>query len=166
MINEDRMAILEGEVYVLRDSGEIPEIALHSTLYFLTRDPEGPQMCLTEEELEMLQDAALERSREIVLRDLRPENRDLGIYRGLRRSIYNWQRMQDFCSRLGRDCSPFKETLRSFCIDFLNQELADVRSGERISSVNCTAEQLLDFTSDIDLSPDLLPAGWQDLCVQ
>ncbi len=166
MINEDRMAILEGEVYVLRDSGEIPEIALHSTLYFLTRDPEGPQMLLDEEELATLQDAALARSREIVLRDLDPANRDLGMYRGLRRSIYNWQRMQDFCQRIGRECSPFKETIRRTCVAFLEQELIDVRSGQRRSSVNCTGEQLLEFAGSIDLPSDMLPAGWQELCVR
>lgn len=164
MINEDRMAILEGEVYVLRDSGEIPEIALHSTLHFLTRDPEGPQMLLDGEELEMLQDAALDRSREIVLRDLDPANRDLAMYRGPRRSISNWQRMQDFCQRINRDCTRFNETVRRACIDFLTRELADVRGGTRTSSVNCTANQLLDFVGDLDLSPDLLPEGWQDLC--
>ncbi len=164
MINEDRMAILEGEVFMLHDSGEIPEIVLHSTLHFLTSDPEGPQMLLGGEELEMIQDAALERSREIVMRDLDPANRDLGVYRGLRRSIYNWQRMQDFCRRIDRDCSQFKETVRRACVDFVIRELADVRSGSRTSSVNCTANQLLEFADELDLSSGALPAGWQELC--
>ena len=164
MINEERMAILEEEIIILRDSGEIPEIAFHSTLHYLTEDTEGPAMVLTGEELELLQDAALSRYREIVLRDLNPENRDLGIYRGVRRSIYNWQRMQDFCKRIGRNCSFLKKTAGAALVRFLEQELADVRSGRRSSSVNCSAEQLLGFAVLLDVDPDSLPGDWQKLC--
>ncbi len=164
MINEERMAILEEEIIILRDSGEIPEIAFHSTLHYLTEDTGGPAMALTGEELELLQDAALSRYREIVLRDLNPENRDMGIYRGVRRSIYNWQRMQDFCKRIGRNCSFFKKTAGPALVRFLEQELADVRSGRRSSSVNCSAEQLLGFAALLDVDPDSLPGDWQKLC--
>ncbi len=164
MINEDRMAILEEETFILRDSGEIPEIAFHSTLHYLTDDEEGPAMLLTTEELQLLQDAALFRYREIVLRDIDPANRDLGLYRGPCRTIYNWQRMQDFCKRIGRDCSSFKEPVASALIRFLEQELIDTGSGSRTSSVNCSADWLMDFAARLDLSVDALPKGWQDLC--
>ena len=166
MINEDRMAILEGELFILRDSGEIPEIAFHSTLHYLTDDEDGPEMLLTAEEFELLQDAALYRCREIVLRDLDPAKRDLGIYRGVLRSTYNWQRMQDFCSRIGRDCSAFKDTVGLVLIEFLEQELVDVRSGSRISSVNCSVEKLLGFINVLDLAADSLPDDWQKLCLE
>ncbi|RUM40426.1 MAG: hypothetical protein DSY80_10245, partial [Desulfocapsa sp.] len=120
MNDDSRKEILEDEVLILRDSGEIPEIAYHATLYYLTKDENGPGLgVLNEEELALLQEAALERYQEIVLRDLDPDNRDLGIYRGIRRSIYNWQRMQDFCGRLGRNCSFFKETVAWALSDFL-----------------------------------------------
>ena len=164
MINEERRAILEEETFILRDSGEIPEIAFHSTLHYLTEDEEGPEMVLTSEELELLQDAALFRYREIVLRDLGPANRDLSIYRGVCRTIYNWQRMQDFCHRIGRDASSFKKTVGRAMVDFLVQELADVKNGSRISSVNCSVEQLLDLAASLDVSADSLPVGWRDLC--
>ena len=164
MINEGHMEILEEEIFILRDSGEIPEIAFHSTLHYLTEDEEGPKMLLTAEEVELLQDAALFRAREIVLRDLDPANRDLGIYRGVRRTIYNWQRLQDFCRRMGRDCSSFKATVGQALIDFLEQEVADIKSGSRTSSVNCSVEQLLGFAAILDVAVDSLPAGWQELC--
>lgn len=164
MTNEERIAILEEETFILRDSGEIPEIAFHSTLYYLSEDEEGPKMVLTSEELELLQNAALFRYREIVLRDLDPTNRDLSIYRGVCRTIYNWQRMQDFCNRIGRDASSFKKTVGLALLDFLVQELADVKNGNRISSVNCSVEQLLDLAAMLDVSADSLPADWQDLC--
>ena len=164
MTPEERTAILEEETLILGDSGEIPEIAFHSTLHYLTEDEQGPEMVLTSEELELLQDAALFRYREIVLRDLDPANRDLGIYRGVRRTIYNWQRMLDFCNRIGRDASSSKKTVGKALADFLAKELADVKKGDRISSVNCTVQQLLGFAAMLDVSPDSLPAGWQNLC--
>ena len=164
MIMNDRAAILEEEIYILRDSGEIPEIAYHSTLYYLTGDPQGPQMALTDEELAQLQDAALHRYREIVLRDLKPENRDLGLYRGVRRTLYNWQRMQDFCGRIGRNCASFQKPVGRALITFLKQELADVRAGERNSSVNCSVERIEELAGLLGLDSADLPAGWQALC--
>ena len=165
MINDGRMEILEDEVLILRDSGEIPEIAYHATLYYLTEDEEGPGLDpLSAEELALLQEAALFRYQQIVLRDLDPDNRDLGIYRGIRRTIYNWQRMQDFCRRLGRDCSFFKKTAAQALLNFLTRELDDVINRGRTSAVNCSAERIVAFADVLDISPDTLPTGWQELC--
>ena len=165
MNNDERMAILEDEVLLLRDSGEIPEIAYHAALYYLTEDKEGPGLAaLSEQELALLQDAALDRYQEIVLRDLDPDNRDLGIYRGIRRSVYNWQRMQDFCSRLGRDCMFFKKTVARALSEFLDREVADVTSKYRASSVNCSVEQLTGFAAALDCPLERLPDSWRQLC--
>jgi len=164
MTDEKRIAILEEETFILRDSGEIPEIAFHSTLHYLTEDEEGPEMVLTGDELKLMQDAALFRYREIVLRDLDPANRDLSIYRGVCRTIYNWQRMQDFCNRIGRDASSFKKTVGQALVDFLVQELTDVKNGSRMSSVNCSVAKIVEFAASLDLSTDSLPVGWKDLC--
>jgi len=164
MTDEERIAILEEETFILRDSGEIPEIAFHSTLHYLTEDEEGPEMVLTGDELKLMQDAALFRYREIVLRDLDPANRDLSIYRGVCRTIYNWQRMQDFCNRIGRDASSFKKTVGQALVDFLVQELTDVKNGSRMSSVNCSVAKIVEFAASLDLSTDSLPVGWKDLC--
>ncbi len=166
MNDEERREILEEEGYILRDSGEIPEIAYHSTLYYLSRDPDGPRLLLTEKELEPLQEAALYRYREIVLRDITHENRDVAIFRGLRRTIYNWQRMEDFCKRINGDCGDFQAVVVRTLLDFLERELRDVISGSRKSSVNCTAEQLLEFASLLEVSVEALPAGWEQLCKQ
>ena len=164
MIIDDRAAILEEEIYILRDSGEIPEIAYHSTLHYLTEDPEGPRMILDREELKQLQDAALHRYREIVLRDLDPDNRDLGMYRGVRRTLYNWQRMEDFCTRIQRDCSSFKQVVATALHDFLVRELADVEQGRRQSCVNCPAAKIRELAALVDLPPENLPRGWEHLC--
>ena len=166
MNRQERAALLEDELLILADSGEIPEIAYHSTLHFLTEDQDGPQLTLSQEELQPLQEAALLRYQEIVLRDITPNNRDLTMYRGIRRSIYNWQRMQDFCTRCGRDGLLFKETVARTLVAFLDQELADVRSKQRLSSLNCTAEELVAFAAALDIAPNTLPADWQQLCTE
>lgn len=163
---DERSLLLEEELLIVRHSGEIPEIALHSTLYYLQNDPEGPQIELNTEELMALQEATLERSKEIVLRDLNPKNRDLGIYRGIRRSIYNWHRLQAFCRRSGCDCPEFQRTVVDAVRAFLLRELQDVESGERVTSVNCRIDELVDFVRALDCDPETLPSGWQTLCLE
>lgn len=164
-MEEERTLLLEEEYLIVRHSGEIPEIALYSTLYYLSEDPEGPHILLNNEELAALQDGALKRSREIVLRDLDPANRDLSLYRGVRRSQYNWRRHQAFCERIGRDGDGFKAIVRAALLDFLSRELEDVDSGSRTSSINCTAEELAEFVAELDCSPENLPAGLHKLCL-
>ncbi len=163
MNSAERKAILADEILIVRNSGEIPEITYHGSLYYLQEDKDGPGLRLTDEEICALQEAALERYEEIVLRDLMPENRDKAIYRGLRRSVYNWQRMQDFCRRIGRDCSAFGPVVSRRLQAFLEQELADTRSGRRKTSVNCSVADLQGFCAALAMDLDELPAGWQNL---
>ncbi len=163
-MEEERTLLLEEEYLIVRHSGEIPEIALYSTLYYLSEDPDGPHILLNNEELAGLQDGALKRSREIVLRDLDPANRDLSLYRGVQRSLYNWRRHQAFCERIDRDCDGFKAVVRAALFDFLSREIEDVDSGNRCSSINCSVAELAAFTTELDCSPDDLPAGWHELC--
>jgi hypothetical protein len=158
MTEQDRRSLVEDELFLLRDSGELPEIAYHSSLYYLTEDQDGPSLILREDELRLLQEAALERCREIVLRDLLPENRDLSLYRGLRRSIFNWRRYGTFCQRIDqRQDDAFKERVAQALVRFIRQEAADVEEGYRESSVNCTTEDLLVFAEEVGVS-SLSPA--------
>ena len=153
MIEQDRRSIVEDELFLLRDSGELPEIAYHSSLYYLTEDQDGPGLFLSEGEKRLLQEAALERCQQIVLRDLVPDNRDLGIYRGPQRSIYNWQRYCRFCQRVDqRQDDAFKERVAQALVRFIRQEAVDVEEGYRVSSVNCTTEDLLAFADEVGVS--------------
>jgi len=160
---KNRKIFLEEETIIVRNSGEIPEIALHSSLFFLTEDKEGPHLTLQKNELKVLYDAADSRYKEIVLRDLDPDNRDLTIYRGLARTIANWSRYQDFCRRIDRDCSEFKSTVRQKLFHFLICEYNDVMAGNRPSSVNCSRNDLLKFLEQMELDSSSLPDGWLDL---
>lgn len=164
MTRDDREAILEEEVIILRDSGEIPEIALHSTIYYLEEDEEGPKISLYEEELHRLYDAALERAREIVLRDLNPDNRGLRIYRGPARSIVNWRRLQSFCKRIDKKCPGFNETVSRAFLSFLQTECNDVRLTNCSSSVNCSVDEIILFCDELNIDTDFLPSGWTELC--
>ena len=164
MTREDRGAILEEEIIILRNSGEIPEIALHSSLYYLEEDNEGPQINLQEEELHLLYDAALERAQEIVLRDLDPANRNLSIYRGPARSITNWYRLKSFCKRINRTCPGFDKTVSSEFFNFLQKECEGVKRQERPSSVNCSVKEIELFCAELHISPKDLPEGWTGLC--
>ena len=166
MNREVRARILEDEVLIVRHSGEIPEITYHATVHYLCSDPSGPGMTLAREELLILQDAALARAREIVLRDLDPDNRDLSIYRGLKRTIYNWQRLLAFAERLNRSEKDFREKVRQALRIFLESEWLDVTSGRRTSSVNCTAKELAGFAAALGVTTDELPEGWQALCLE
>lgn len=164
MKQDERESILDEEVIILRNSGEIPEIALHSTLYYLEEDENGPRISLREEELEILYEAALERARKIVLRDLDPDNRDLRMYRGPARSIVNWQRLQNFCRRINRETPGFDKIVSRALVSFLRREMKDVGAAVRVSSVNCSRRQMLSFVAELGLDADFLPAGWQALC--
>lgn len=143
---QERAELLAEEALIIRHSGEIPEIAFHGSLHYLGQDPQGPGLILTDEEISLLRREALARYREIILRDLDPENRDKSIYRGLKRCICNWQRLGKFCRRQSMAVS---ETLRlevALALDlFLRREEEEVRAGLRASSINCGPEELRDF---------------------
>jgi hypothetical protein len=164
MDRAEREQILEDELLIVRHSGEIPEIAYQATIHYLQEDPEGPGLTLTRAEITSLQDAGLKRAREIVLRDLDPANRDRSIYRGPRRSIYNWRRLHDFLRRLDRAEPDFTTVVRKALLAFLQTEVREVNSGRRSSSVNCSAEELAAFALELGCAADELPDGWQSLC--
>ncbi len=126
-----RSAVLEDEWLIVRHSGELPEIALHSALYSLMNDPLGPQLQLTMEEIEYLQDAALARCQEIILRDLCYQNRNLTIYRGLQRAIFNWRRFLAFCQRQETAVYQFIESGTAQCRSLQGRIMSDRRATAR-----------------------------------
>ena len=131
--------LYENEWYVVRHSGEIPEIALHSALYFLTRDKAGPQL-----ELQGLQDAALARFSEIILRDILPENVGTSVYRGLSRSMANYQRYLKFCGRQSLEPVLHEQVGKQLLV-FLEEELRIVQGGFRHSSIDCSWNDFLEL---------------------
>ncbi len=161
---KERELLIEEEALIVRHSGEIPEIALHSSLYYITEDKEGPGLSLVDEERKVLYEAVLTRHKEIILRDLDPENRDKTLYRGVARTIANRQRFLNLCQRLGYDCLSFDSQIADALVLFLQQETEDVATGRRSSSINCDLDELRTFVAELGLDPSLLPSGWESLC--
>jgi len=159
-----REELLEQERLIVRHSGEIPEIAFHNALYHLTRDPSGPGLVLAPAEIRLLEDQAIARYREIILRDLDPDCRNTPVYRGVARSITNWRRLHAFLGRQGRSLPPGLdgEVGRALQV-FLAAELATQARGEK-TCVNCSAGEIELFCAELELSPDSLPRGWRSLC--
>ena len=161
----DKESYLCDEVLILGDSGEIPEIAYHTTLYYLCEDPEGPGLTLEPQDLARLQEPVLARYGWIIMRDLDFGNRNQRIYRGVARSKANWQRLQDFCRRQGLEdrVTSFREEVAGALCEFLGRELAEVAEGDS-SSINCCRADLAAFAAELGLAVADLPFGWQRLC--
>lgn len=156
---------ISNEWFVVRHSGELPEVALHSSLHFLTEADEGPKIFLAAEQLRELQEAALERYKEIILRDLQPENRDTTIYRGVKRSIINYRRYRQFCRRQGLEAvTGFMEEVAAALLLFLLAEAEDAGNTTRQPTLNCSFHELHDFAVELGLEPEALPAGLSNLC--
>ncbi len=151
----DRQVALENEWLAVRDSGELPEIAYHSSIYYLSEDEDGPRLQLNEQERRKLLEAAEKRYRDIILRDMHPENRGKSLYRGLRRSMENWQRFKLFNRRHRVEILSCRQEAAQALKHFLTTE---IREGAFPSaSVNCSFQELISFALDLGLSRQELP---------
>jgi len=153
------------ETFIVEHAGEIPEVAYHGSLYYLTEDPEGPGLKIDTDDTVSLKQAVVSRYRTIILRDLDPRNRDKRMYRGLARCAVNWQRLVKFCISEKVTYEEILAETADRLREFLHREAADVRSGTRSSSINCSAREIESLAESLGLSPEDLPEGWQELCL-
>jgi len=160
----DLEEILAEERLLILHSGEIPEIAYHSSLLYLSEDEDGPQLDLEKIDLTPLKEAVLERYKKILLRDLNPRNRDRSIYRGVARSCVNWQRLKRFAQKEGLDVSSVRKEAAKALYAFLYNEVEEVKTGARISSINCTFERVVQFWKELGLHEGELPKGLKEIC--
>ena len=156
---------IEEEALIVRHSGEIPEVAYHSSLYYLTKDVEGPQLELNEKDLLQLKKIVVERYCEIIRRDLNPDNRDKTIYRGLSRSYANWLRLTKFCMRDNFQIEEIRTEMAMLLKKFLHNEAKEVFSRERKTSINLSMDLLDNFRNELGLSPKDLPENVSVLCI-
>lgn len=157
--------LIEDELMAIRQSGEMPEVALHSALHYLREDPAGPGVTLAPEDMLRLKDAVEARYRRILLRDLNPRYRDKPIYRGLSRAMANWQRLVRFCERDRRDVGVHRQAAAAALYAFLAVETKASAAGRTPSAVDCTADELAAFALALGLKPETLPGGWEKTCV-
>lgn len=156
--------ILIDECLIIKTSGELPEVAYHGSIHYLVEDPQGPQLHLSATDQKILQEAVVERYRLIILRDLIIENRDKDFYRGLKRSVANWQRLSIFATANKHDLSIIREEVSRALISFISHEIAEVTCGLRQSCVNCSVKDLSRLVHNLRLTIVDLPSGWERLC--
>jgi hypothetical protein len=164
MKEPDKKTCIAEEVFVVLHSGEIPEVTFHESFYYLTEDAEGPGLQLNSDDIIPLMHAVVNRYREIILRDIDPENRNKGLYRGLARCSANWQRLHKFCTREKIDFSVIQTETAKALKGFLNNEVADVESGRRSSCINCCQAEIEELAISLGLSVGDFPKGWEELC--
>lgn len=156
--------LLENEWYHVRYSGEIPEIALHSSLYHLTEDSEGPQIELDDRQVGFLLDAVKERYLEIILRDITPENREKPIYRGVLRAISNYRRFKRFCQRHGMRVEDIHDRVVDQLTLFLRNEITEACERKGGNSLNCTHDDLISFFVELGVPVDYFGDQLKPLC--
>lgn len=149
--------LLENEWFIVRHSGETPEIAFNSAIYFLSQAKDGPRIILTEDQVAWLKSGAMMRFREIILRDLQHANVDQSIYRGVARSIVNFQRFKKFCIRQNIHDTAIQQDAAKTLIKFLVVEAAELEKSSRATVINCSFNELCGFAKElkVDLSSSL-----------
>lgn len=155
---------IEEEILIIRDYGEMPEVGYHGSLYFLSEDPEGPGLALSGPDHHCLKLAVVAGYLRIVRRDLEPDNRSKGLYRGLHRCALNWQRLVRFCRREGLETVALGREVGELLRAFVALELAEFQAGKHPSAVNCPAPMLSALARELGLGRDELPRGWEALC--
>jgi hypothetical protein len=149
---EDVNELIDDEWYIVRYSGEIPEIAYNSSIYFLTRATTGPQITLSDFHLDRLKGAAVDRYEEIILRDLLHENVGKSIYRGIVRSMCNYSRFTQFCRRQNLSPEAVRTMTGQVLSEFLQVEFSQVASKNYNTVINCTFSELTSFAQTLDVS--------------
>jgi len=157
--------LLEDEWLIVRNSGEIPEITYHGSLYFLEKDPLGPGLELSSTEKQHLKEAAVERYQEIILRDIQIENFSKTIYRGVKRSIYNWHRYEAFCARQELQCLQFRGTVSTALLLFLEQGTNEAGKSVPEQFLNCRVDELQKFMEDLGGKKEQLPDDFSRHCL-
>ncbi len=158
-----RQELIADEVFMLTDGGEMPEVAFHSAVYYLTKDADGPGLELTEEDVAVLKGAVVQRYKAIVLRDLCPGNKHKSIYRGLERSAANWQRLQLYAEQEDIDLSAIKKQTGQALLDFLKHEYDAVICQGQESCVNCSRDRLIAYAKSLGIILDRDIAQWRHL---
>ena len=144
--------LIDNEWYIVRYSGETPEIAYNSAIYFLTRAADGPKITLLDLHRDRLKQAAADRYEEIVLRDMYHENAGTSIYRGVARSICNYQRFAQFCNRQDLSIEEVRKKARNAFSTFLRVEFERLSSRSHDTVINCSFVALKEFAVTLDLA--------------
>ena len=162
----DLTEAIENEWYIVRYSGETPEIAYNSAIYYLSRAEDGPHACLDEDQVKLLKNAAVDRYTEIVLRDLQHVNCCKSIYRGVGRSLVNYRRFCLFCRRQQLEVASVRSQAAEALLVFLETEIRQLENDNRSSIINCTLQELQDYALELGVELGSWCAALEKHCPQ
>ncbi|HIC91231.1 MAG TPA: hypothetical protein EYP21_04050 [Syntrophaceae bacterium] len=156
-----KQTYLKEEVEWIQNSGEIPEVAFYTSLYYLTKKEDGPKLTLSASDIKCLEDAVIHRYKTIILRDLNYSNRGSDSFRGIKRAIVNYNRLKNYLSGKNRLIPGWKKEIRQAFLTYLNLEYRDISDGRAYRTINCDREELEQFARElgVDLNTENL-----DLC--
>ena len=144
-----RSEIREEADGIVLQGGEIPEVALYESLNHLQKI--GIQ--ITGEELRHLREAVIRRYRDIILRDLTPENVVHSFFRGPERARINHQRLRRFTQNtLGPGHDNQEETGRLLMV-YLRHEADRIGTGRDYNTLGMTEDELRDMLKDVGIDP-------------
>ena len=156
-----RESYLQQEVDWIENSGEMPEVAFYEAFYYLTEKEEGPKLILTLSDIKRMEDAAINRFKTIILRDLKFANRRSSIFRGLKRAIINYNRLKKYQKKKNRiDSGMKKETGRSL-EEYIRCECEDISDKRHYRTINCTREELEQFADELGVN---IAPEYNDIC--
>ncbi len=158
-----RQELIADEVFILTDGGEMPEVAFHSAVYYLTEDEDGPGLELGEEDIAILKEAVVQRYKAIVLRDLCPDNKNTSIYRGVERSAANWQRLKAYAAQEKIDLAVIQGQAGQALVNFLKHEYDAVICQGKESCVNCSRERIAAYAKSLGVVLEREVAQWRKL---
>ncbi len=148
-----REEIIE-EAEIIKDSGEIPEVAYWNSLYYLEEDPEGPKLTLTPEEKRFLKRAVIARYLFIIKRDLTFENIGKPFYRGLTRAAINWKRLRRFLKKEGFSAEAPSLLILEDLRRFLRQ------AASHPEKITLSLEEIRNFLKDLYFPPETFLRAW------
>jgi len=117
---------LQQEVDWIENSGEMPEVAFYEALYYLAEEEEGPKLTLTLSDIKHLEDAAINRFKTIILRDLKFANRRSSIFRGLKRAIINYNRLKKYQKKKSRIDPGLEKMIGRFLLEYIRRECEEI----------------------------------------
>jgi hypothetical protein len=143
------------------ESGEIPEVAFHEAVFYLTKSKKGPALKLTSADIKLLEKAVINRYKTIILRDLNCKNIGTPVFRGIKRSIINYKRLKKYQAQKNIKNNNLKKEIIRLLTEYMDQECREISENRFYRTINCTRRELEAFTEEV--GADIDPA-WMDLC--
>ncbi len=117
MIREE---VMEEAELIVREGGEIPEVAFWNAWFYLTEaPPDGLGLSLEGQEEALLREAVVRRYLLIIERDLTPANIGKSFYRGPGRARINWQRLRRFLEGWAKPLERYRQKVLALLEAFL-----------------------------------------------